>query len=64
MPGESPLKGFGILTPLQKEFLEVFSGLPDQSQFYLTGGTALAEYYLGHPARGQIAGLLWPRRAA
>src|SRR5574337_273229 len=48
MPGESPLKGFGILTPLQREFLEVFARLPDQSQFYLTGGTALAEYYLGH----------------
>jgi hypothetical protein len=39
---------FGILTPIQKTFLEIFSGLPDKAQFYLTGGTALAEYYLGH----------------
>ena len=48
MPKTSPAKGFGLLTPLQKEFLQVFAGLADQSQFYLTGGTALAEYYLGH----------------
>ena len=41
-------KSFGLLTNLQKEFLSVFSGLSDQKQFYLTGGTALAEYYLGH----------------
>jgi len=41
-------KNFGLLTALQKEFLSVFSGLSDQAQFYLTGGTALAEYYLGH----------------
>ena len=41
-------KKFGLLTALQKEFLSVFSGLSDQAQFYLTGGTALAEYYLGH----------------
>jgi hypothetical protein len=39
---------FGILTPIQKTFLEIFSELPDKAQFYLTGGTALAEYYLGH----------------
>jgi hypothetical protein len=45
---ESPLNSRGILTPLQQEFLEVFAGLPDKSQFYLTGGTALAEYFLGH----------------
>jgi predicted nucleotidyltransferase component of viral defense system len=37
-----------LLTPLQQSFLRVFAQLPDQSQFYLTGGTALAEYYLGH----------------
>ncbi len=48
MPNTRPAKGVGLLTPLQKEFLEVFAGLADQSQFYLTGGTALAEYYLGH----------------
>jgi len=38
----------GLLTPGQKVFLEVFSELPDQEQFYLTGGTALAEFYFGH----------------
>ena len=48
MPNTSPAKGLGLLMPLQKEFLEIFASLPDQSQFYLTGGTALAEYYLGH----------------
>ena len=38
----------GLLTPIQRSFLALFSELPDQSHFYLTGGTALAEYYLGH----------------
>jgi predicted nucleotidyltransferase component of viral defense system len=42
------LKGKGLLTPLQKEFLSIFSGIPDQECFYLTGGTALSEFYLGH----------------
>jgi len=46
MPGT--LKGFGTLTPLQKEFMELLAGLPDKEQFYLAGGTALSEYYLGH----------------
>jgi hypothetical protein len=44
----SVLKGRGILSDLQKQFLRLFSNLPDQERFYLTGGTALAEYYLGH----------------
>lgn len=48
MPETKPIKGLGILTPPQKQFLEIFSTLPDQSQFYLAGGTALAEYYFGH----------------
>jgi len=26
----------------------MFASLPDQEHYYLTGGTALAEYYLGH----------------
>lgn len=43
-----PLKGFGTLTPLQKEFMEILASLPDKENFYLAGGTALAEYYLGH----------------
>ena len=42
------LKGEGILLSLQKKFVRAFATLPDQEQFYLTGGTALAEFYLGH----------------
>jgi hypothetical protein len=42
------LKGKGILSNFQKTFLNLFAGLPDQEHFYLTGGMALAEYYLGH----------------
>jgi predicted nucleotidyltransferase component of viral defense system len=48
MSGNNPVKGLGILTPLQKRFLEIFATLPDQGHFYLAGGTALSEYYLGH----------------
>ena len=42
------LKGRGILSDFQKAFLRLFAGLADQEHFYLTGGTALAEYYLAH----------------
>ena len=42
------LAGRGLLTPLQKTFISLFAHLEDMNQFYLTGGTALAEYYLGH----------------
>jgi hypothetical protein len=42
------IKGKGLLTQIQKEFLVVFSRIPDQARFYLTGGTALSEFYLGH----------------
>jgi predicted nucleic acid-binding protein len=42
------LKCKGILSDFQKAFLRLFAGLPDQERFYLTGGTALSEYYLGH----------------
>ena len=42
------LVGKGLLTPAQQACLAVFAELPDQEQFYLTGGTALAEFYLGH----------------
>jgi hypothetical protein len=42
------LKGNGLLTPNQTTFLEIFAQIPDQERFFLTGGTALAEYYLGH----------------
>ncbi|MCD6505221.1 nucleotidyl transferase AbiEii/AbiGii toxin family protein [Candidatus Poribacteria bacterium] len=42
------LMGKGIITDLQREILEAFAQLPDSPTFYLTGGTALAEFYLGH----------------
>jgi Nucleotidyl transferase AbiEii toxin, Type IV TA system len=42
------LVGKGILSPLQKDFLNLFAEIHDQEYFYLTGGTALSEYYLGH----------------
>ena len=42
------LKSRGIITALQKEILRVFSKIPDSNIFYLTGGTALAEFYLAH----------------
>ena len=42
------LPGKGLLTPLQTRFIAQFARLPDQERFYLAGGTALAEYYLGH----------------
>jgi len=42
------LRGKGLLTPLQRAFIAGFAALPDQAQFYLAGGTALAEYYFGH----------------
>jgi len=42
------LKGKGILSSLQQKFARAFATLPDQEHFYLTGGTALAEFYLGH----------------
>ena len=42
------LKGKGIITPLQKKLLQDIASLQDTQHFYLTGGTALAEFYLGH----------------
>jgi len=42
------LQGKGIITDLQKKALSVFSQFPDAPKFYLTGGTALSEFYLGH----------------
>lgn len=38
----------GLLTEAQLRILEHFKGLPDAEYYYLTGGTALAEFYLGH----------------
>jgi hypothetical protein len=37
-----------ILTNLQKRILLLFSELPDQEGFYLTGGTALSTFFLKH----------------
>lgn len=38
-----------ILTPKQLEFLELVKVEPEiTKRFYLTGGTALAEFYLKH----------------
>ena len=48
MSNQEVLPGRGLLTPIQRAFLSAFAGLPDQTAFFLTGGTALAEFYLGH----------------
>lgn len=37
-----------VLTPLQDAFLHIFFQQPIGNQFFLTGGTALAEFYLHH----------------
>jgi predicted nucleotidyltransferase component of viral defense system len=37
-----------ILTPLQKEILSKFASVPESDLLYLTGGTALAAFYLQH----------------
>jgi hypothetical protein len=42
------LTGRGLLTEIQRQALTFFATLPDQERFYLAGGTALAEFYLGH----------------
>lgn len=42
------LHGKGLLSKSQQRFLRFFARLPDSQHFYLTGGTALAEFYLAH----------------
>lgn len=42
------LAGKGIITNFHKGVLSVFAQIPDSQKFYLTGGTALSEFYLGH----------------
>jgi hypothetical protein len=42
------LPGKGTLKQIQKNALSHFSELQDSGRFYLTGGTALSEFYLGH----------------
>jgi hypothetical protein len=43
-----PLTGKGIITPFQQQVLRDFSAFSDSKFFYLTGGTALSEFYYGH----------------
>jgi hypothetical protein len=38
----------GLLSKAQLEILKALRKLPDAERFYLTDGTALAEFYLGH----------------
>jgi hypothetical protein len=38
------LRGKGLLTPIQRSFIAEFALLPDHAQFYLAGGTALADH--------------------
>jgi len=42
------LSSKGIITELQREILHVFAAVPDASSFYLSGGTALADFFLAH----------------
>jgi len=42
------LKGKGIITDLQRKILLAFCEILGSEMFYLTGGTALAEFYLAH----------------
>lgn len=42
------LKGKGTITPIQKNLLYDIGQIREASYFYLSGGTALAEFYLGH----------------
>ncbi len=37
-----------VLSKIQKDILRMFGRFPDSGQFYLTGGTALAHFYLRH----------------
>ena len=37
-----------VLTPFQNEVLSFFFKIKDSVYFLLTGGSALAEFYLGH----------------
>jgi len=42
------LSSKGIVTELQRDILHAFSYIPDSQSFYLSGGTALADFYLAH----------------
>jgi predicted nucleotidyltransferase component of viral defense system len=43
-----------ILERIQKEILNILKDLPDVEAFYLTGGTALSAFYLGHRKSNDI----------
>jgi predicted nucleotidyltransferase component of viral defense system len=40
--------GLEVLADIQKEILNYLSDIPELEAFYLTGGTALSRFYLGH----------------
>lgn len=42
------LKGKAVISKLQKRVISTLINMADFSYFYLTGGTALAEFYFGH----------------
>jgi len=42
------LSSKGIVTESQKGILHAFAEIPDSEHFYLSGGTALADFYLAH----------------
>ena len=37
-----------LLNPFQKKILKAFTEIEESRAFYLTGGTALSVFYLGH----------------
>ena len=37
-----------VISPIQENILRLIGGIPGSSDFYLTGGTALAHFYLQH----------------
>jgi predicted nucleotidyltransferase component of viral defense system len=37
-----------VLADIQKEILTYLRDIPELDAFYLTGGTALSRFYLGH----------------
>jgi predicted nucleotidyltransferase component of viral defense system len=47
-PARSGSLSIEILTPFQHQFLSRLAGSPLQSDFFFTGGTALAAFYLHH----------------
>jgi len=42
------LQSKGIITNLQREIIENFIKLKESNEFYLTGGTALSDFFLAH----------------